>query len=166
VAVTIFAPFFEMSITWHSAIVRSCSFIHADRWRVRRISRTTCFVGFGILQICPQVKHCLKASREKAGGRYTVGFFLRLPALFSGATAFARDCNDMVNERLTATLPSSISSNPRRRFIGRVKLEAIRALESSPTRWTDSSRPSGRTRSGSPTSPASGRSRVGSVWPP
>jgi hypothetical protein len=111
VAVTIFAPFFEMSITWQSAIVRSCSFIHADRWRVRRISRTTCFVGFGILQICPQVK-TLKASREKAGGRYTVGFFLRLPALFSGATAFARDCNDMVNERLTAALPSSVSRNP------------------------------------------------------
>jgi len=28
--------------------------------------------------------------REKAGGRYTVGFFLRLPAGFSGAIALAQ----------------------------------------------------------------------------
>jgi hypothetical protein len=48
-------------------------------------------------------------AKKKAGGRYTVGFFLRLPALFSGATAFAQDCNDTVNERLTGTLPSIVS---------------------------------------------------------
>jgi hypothetical protein len=66
VAVTIFAPLFEMSITWHSAIVRSCSFIHADRWRFRRISRTKCFIGFGILQICPRVKTLLKGILRKS----------------------------------------------------------------------------------------------------
>jgi hypothetical protein len=41
-------------------------------------------------------------SREKAGGRYTVGFSLRLPARFSGAIASRADCNGTVNKRLIA----------------------------------------------------------------
>jgi hypothetical protein len=42
------------------------------------------------------LRHSMLARPKKAGGRYTVGFLLRLPALFSDATGFARDCNDMV----------------------------------------------------------------------
>jgi hypothetical protein len=33
VAATIFAPLLEISITLHSAIARSCTFIHAVKWR-------------------------------------------------------------------------------------------------------------------------------------
>jgi tetratricopeptide (TPR) repeat protein len=42
--------------------------------------------------------------REKTDGRYTVGFFLRLPAHASGAVAIpTQACIGMVNERLTTT---------------------------------------------------------------
>jgi hypothetical protein len=46
-------------------------------------------------------RSCDHASREKAGGRYTVGFFLRLPARFPVPSRLRSDCNEMVNERLT-----------------------------------------------------------------
>ena len=44
----------------------------------------------------------LEASREKAGGRYTVGFSLRLPAQFPVPSRLSADCNGVVNERLMA----------------------------------------------------------------
>jgi hypothetical protein len=40
--------------------------------------------------------------REKAGGRYAVGFFLRLPARFPVPSRLSADCNGVVNERLKA----------------------------------------------------------------
>jgi hypothetical protein len=42
-------------------------------------------------------------SREKAGGRYAVGFSLRLPAHESGAIAMPSTCIGTVNERLTTS---------------------------------------------------------------
>jgi hypothetical protein len=50
--------------------------------------------------------------KEKAAGRYTVGLFLRLPARSSGAIASVRrDCDDIVNENLTAALPGAIMAS-------------------------------------------------------
>ena len=59
----------------------------------------------------------------------------------------------------------ALRARPRRRRLpkdeGSRQLDIVR-----PICWTASSTPSGRTRSGSPTSPTSGRSRVGSMWQP
>jgi hypothetical protein len=37
----------------------------------------------------------MEPSREKAGGRYTAGFFLRLPARFPVPSRLRSDCNGM-----------------------------------------------------------------------
>ena len=65
----------------------------------------------GVDDILDSFCHVRFSLREKAGGRYTVGFFLRLPARFPVPSRFrAEPCFDLVNEKLTQSVEPSGSA--------------------------------------------------------
>ena len=76
----------------------------------------------------------VRTGREKAAGRYTVGFSLRLPAQSPVPSRPVKACNSMVNERLTEAdgqrppaaqepVPKS-SRHPKGQFCGIIRLSA------------------------------------------